>query len=147
MAGALRHLGPVAMTPSARALGYPSSMLISVLGAGYVGLVTGACLAHLGNHVRVVDIDAARVARLREGIVPIHEPGLDELIAEGLANGRLSFHSDQSGTHGSTLVIVAVGTLDRDGEWTGALVDQAVSLLAADQRGPLAIDLIQQGSP
>ena len=52
--------------------------------------------------MRVVDIDAARVARLREGIVPIHEPGLDELIAEGLANGRLSFHAEQSGTHGST---------------------------------------------
>jgi UDPglucose 6-dehydrogenase len=111
-------------------------MLISVLGAGYVGLVTGACLAHLGNHVRVVDIDAARIARLREGIVPIHEPGLDELVAEGIANGRLSFHAEQSATHGSRLVIVAVGTLDRDGEWTGALVEQAVSGLAADHAAP-----------
>jgi UDPglucose 6-dehydrogenase len=111
-------------------------MLISVLGAGYVGLVTGACLAHLGNHVRVVDIDAARIARLREGDVPIHEPGLDELVAEGLANGRLEFHADQSGTHGARLVIVAVGTLDRAGEWTGELVEQAVSLLAADAKAP-----------
>lgn len=111
-------------------------MLISVLGAGYVGLVTGACLAHLGNHVRVVDIDAARIARLRGGDVPIHEPGLDELIAEGLANGRLEFHADQAGTYGTRLVIVAVGTLDRAGEWTGALVEQAVSLLAADPLAP-----------
>lgn len=111
-------------------------MLISVLGAGYVGLVTGACLAHLGNHVRVVDIDAARIARLRGGDVPIHEPGLDELVAEGLANGRLEFHADQSGTHGTRLVIVAVGTLDGAGEWTGTLVEQAVGLLAQDPRAP-----------
>jgi UDPglucose 6-dehydrogenase len=111
-------------------------MLISVIGAGYVGLVTGACLAHLGNQVRVVDIDAARIARLREGEVPIHEPGLDELVAEGLANGRLTFHAQQSATRDSRLVIVAVGTLDGEGEWTGTLVEQAVSMLAADPRAP-----------
>jgi UDPglucose 6-dehydrogenase len=111
-------------------------MLISVLGAGYVGLVTGACLAYLGNHVRVVDIDAARIERLRAGDVPIHEPGLDELVEEGLRNGRLEFHSEQAGTHGSRLVIVAVGTLDRAGEWTGELVEQAVRLLAGDARAP-----------
>lgn len=117
-------------------LGYPSPMLISILGAGYVGLVTGACLAHLGNHVRIVDIDAPRIARLREGEVPIHEPGLDELVGEGLANGRLTFHAEQSGTHGSRLVIVAVGTLDGAGEWTGALVEQAITMLAADTLAP-----------
>lgn len=111
-------------------------MLISVLGAGYVGLVTGACLAHLGNHVRVVDIDATRIERLRQGEVPIHEPGLDELVAEGLAKGRLSFHADQSATHGTRLVIVAVGTLDGDGEWTGALVERAVAMLAEDPQAP-----------
>lgn len=111
-------------------------MLISVLGAGYVGLVTGACLAHLGNHVRVVDIDATRIERLRQGQVPIHEPGLDELVAEGLAKGRLSFHADQSATHGTRLVIVAVGTLDGDGEWTGALVERAVAMLAEDPQAP-----------
>lgn len=111
-------------------------MLISVLGAGYVGLVTGACLAHLGNHVRVVDVNAARVARLRAGDVPIHEPGLDDLVEEGLANGRLEFHAEQTATHGSRLVIVAVGTLDRQGEWTGALVEEAVRGLAGDFRAP-----------
>ncbi len=111
-------------------------MLISVIGAGYVGLVTGACLAHLGNEVRVVDIDRARVERLRGGDVPIHEPGLDELVAEGLANGRLSFHPDMSGTYGSQLVIVAVGTLDRDGEWFGELVERAVRGLAEDPQAP-----------
>ncbi|MBX3031585.1 MAG: UDP-glucose/GDP-mannose dehydrogenase family protein [Chloroflexi bacterium] len=111
-------------------------MLISVIGAGYVGLVTGACLAHLGNEVRVVDIDRARIERLRGGEVPIHEPGLDELVAAGLANGRLSFHADQSGTYGSQLVIVAVGTLDRAGEWYGELVERAVRGLAEDSRAP-----------
>src|SRR4051794_37179987 len=81
-------------------LRYPCPMLISVIGAGYVGLVTAACLAHLENDVRVVDIDAARVERLRGGDVPIREPGLDELIHEGLATGRLTFHSEPTATHG-----------------------------------------------
>ena len=54
-------------------------------GAGYVGLVTAACLAHLGHDVVCLDVDAARVARLRAGDLPVHEPGLDELVAEGLA--------------------------------------------------------------
>lgn len=111
-------------------------MLISVIGAGYVGLVTAACLAHLDNDVRVVDIDAARVERLRAGDVPIREPGLDELIHEGLASGRLTFHSTQDATHGSSLVIVAVGTLDRAGEWTVDLVQKAVTGLANDAAAP-----------
>ena len=111
-------------------------MLISVIGAGYVGLVTAACLAHLGNDVRVVDIDAARVERLRAGDVPIREPGLDELTAEGLASGRLSFHAELAATHGTSLVIVAVGTLDRAGEWTAELVEKAVAGLANDADAP-----------
>ncbi len=111
-------------------------MLISVIGAGYVGLVTAACLAHLENDVRVVDIDAARVERLRAGDVPIREPGLDELIHEGLATGRLTFHAEPTATHGSSLVIVAVGTLDRAGEWTVDLVERAVSGIAHDALAP-----------
>ncbi len=117
-------------------LRYPSQMLISVIGAGYVGLVTAACLAHLGNEVRVVDIDAARVERLRAGDVPIHEPGLDTLVSEGLASDRLSFHAEPAATHGTALVIVAVGTLDRAGEWTAALVEQAVIGVARDPGAP-----------
>ena len=111
-------------------------MLISVIGAGYVGLVTAACLAHLDNDVRVVDIDAARVERLRAGDVPIHEPGLDDLVHEGLASGHLSFHADPAATHGSSLVIVAVGTLDRAGEWTVDLVERAVIGIASDPAAP-----------
>ena len=114
-------------------------MQVSVLGAGYVGLVTAACLAHLGNEVRVLDVDAARVARLRLGQLPIREPGLDELVAEGLGSGRLSFHADAAASHGSRLVIVAVGTLDRDGEWTAGTVRAAVAALAGDRLAPRAI--------
>ena len=66
-------------------------MSIAVIGAGYVGLTTAACLAHLGNEVVCADIDAERVARLRKGEVPILEDGLPALIAEGIASKRLSF--------------------------------------------------------
>src|ERR1700722_4609899 len=66
-------------------------MSIAVIGAGYVGLTTAACLAHLGNEVVCADIDAERVTRLRKGEVPILEDGLPTLIAEGLASKRLSF--------------------------------------------------------
>ena len=55
-------------------------MKVTIFGSGYVGLVTGACLAETGNHVVCVDIDANKVARLNQGEVPIHEPGLEELI-------------------------------------------------------------------
>ena len=114
-------------------------MQVSVLGAGYVGLVTAACLAHLDNEVRVLDVDVARVARLRLGQLPIREPGLDELVAEGLHDGRLSFHSDPAASHGTRLAIVAVGTLDQDGEWTAATVRAAVEALVRDVEAPRSI--------
>jgi UDPglucose 6-dehydrogenase len=114
-------------------------MLISVLGAGYVGLVTAACLAHLGNHVRCIDIDSRRVERLRRGELPIREPGLDELVADTVAQGRLTFHDSATASYGSRLVIVAVGTLDADGEWFGGLVTKAVEGLARDPDVPRAI--------
>jgi UDPglucose 6-dehydrogenase len=64
---------------------------VAVIGAGYVGLTTAACFAHLGHEVRCADIDAERVARLKKGEVPILELGLPELLKEGLASGRLAF--------------------------------------------------------
>ncbi|MFN8622347.1 MAG: UDP-glucose/GDP-mannose dehydrogenase family protein [Chloroflexota bacterium] len=118
---------------------YASPMQVSVIGAGYVGLVTAACLARLGNDVRCIDIDAARVERLRRGELPIREPGLDELVSETTAAGRLSFHAETSASHGSRLVIIAVGTLDADGEWFGGLVTRAVEGLARDPDVPRAI--------
>jgi UDPglucose 6-dehydrogenase len=73
---------------------HPSA--VAVIGVGYVGLTTAACLAHLGHLVRAVDVDTAKVARLRRGESPILEDGLPQLIREGLAAGRLSFTTDAS---------------------------------------------------
>ena len=67
------------------------SSRIAVIGTGYVGLTTGACLAHLGHTVVCADIDADKIAKLRDGIIPIVELGLAELVTEGMASGRLSF--------------------------------------------------------
>ncbi len=67
---------------------------VAIVGTGYVGLSTGACLAHLGHTVVCLDVDAAKVAMLQKGMVPIVEAGLDELVSEGLSTGRLSFTTD-----------------------------------------------------
>ena len=67
------------------------SFRVAVIGTGYVGLTTGACLAHLGHTVVCADIDADKIAKLRDGVIPIVELGLAELVAEGIASGRLSF--------------------------------------------------------
>ena len=69
-------------------------MKVTIFGSGYVGLVTGACLAEAGNHVVCVDVDVAKTARLNAGEVPIHEPGLEALIARNRDAGRLEFTTD-----------------------------------------------------
>ncbi len=86
-------------------------MKITVIGSGYVGLVSGACLAELGNNVICVDVDARKIAILREGGVPIYEPGLKELIGANVAAGRLRFTTDvaESVAHG-LVQMIAVGT-------------------------------------
>ena len=70
---------------------------IAVVGTGYVGLTTGACLAHLGHDVTCIDNDTAKVARLEDGVMPISEDGLAEIVAEGRAAGRLQFTADAVG--------------------------------------------------
>ena len=67
---------------------------VAVVGTGYVGLTTGACFAHLGHQVTCADIDLSKVERLRRGEIPIYEPGLEALVAEGIASGRLTFTDD-----------------------------------------------------
>jgi len=92
-------------------------MKLTVIGTGYVGLVTGACLADVGNHVLCVDIDRDKVARLEGGEVPIHEPGLDEVVARNRQAGRMDFTADygRAVAHGD-LFFIAVGTpTDEDG--------------------------------
>jgi len=92
-------------------------MKVTIFGSGYVGLVTGACLADAGNHVVCVDVDAGKIARLNAGEVPIHEPGLDELIERNMAAGRLEFTTDaQKGVEHGLFQFIAVGTPpDEDG--------------------------------
>jgi UDPglucose 6-dehydrogenase len=86
-------------------------MKVCVVGTGYVGLVTGTCLAYLGRDVICVDIDERKIAMLREGKSPIYEPGLDQLIASGIQRGHLQFSTDlRSSVRGSEIVFIAVGT-------------------------------------
>ena len=86
-------------------------MKVTIFGSGYVGLVTGACLAEAGNHVVCVDVDAGKVARLNQGDVPIHEPGLDALIRRNHAGGRLQFTTDAAkGVEHGLFQLIAVGT-------------------------------------
>jgi UDPglucose 6-dehydrogenase len=92
-------------------------MKVTVVGTGYVGLVTGACLAEMGNHVVCLDIDARKIATLEAGGIPIHEPGLEEIVQRNAAAGRLQFTTDVSAAvaHG-TLQFIGVGTPpDEDG--------------------------------
>ena len=69
-------------------------MKITIYGSGYVGLVTGTCLAEVGNDVVCVDIDAEKTAKLKDGIIPIFEPGLEEMVHSNVAAGRLTFTTD-----------------------------------------------------
>ncbi len=92
-------------------------MNLTIYGSGYVGIVTGACMAEVGNHVICVDIDAQKVESLNNGIVPIHEPGLDELVRRNCAAGRLQFTTDfDLGVRHGLFQFISVGTPpDEDG--------------------------------
>lgn len=86
-------------------------MKITVVGTGYVGLVSGACLADVGMDVTCVDIDQQKIANLKKGILPIYEPGLEHIVARNVAAGRLNFTSTLSDAIvGSETVFIAVGT-------------------------------------
>ena len=92
-------------------------MKITIFGSGYVGLVTGACFAEVGNDVLCVDVDARKVEMLRRGEIPIHEPGLDDVVRRNSASGRLRFTTDlvEGVAHG-LFQFIAVGTPpDEDG--------------------------------
>jgi UDPglucose 6-dehydrogenase len=92
-------------------------MRVTIFGSGYVGLVTGACLAEVGNHVVCVDVDAGKIERLKRGDVPIHEPGLEALIKRNAEAGRIEFTTDAvAGVNHGLFQIIAVGTPpDEDG--------------------------------
>jgi UDPglucose 6-dehydrogenase len=92
-------------------------MRVTVFGSGYVGLVTGACLADVGNHVVCVDIDENKVERLNRGEIPIYEPGLEEIVKRSMKAGRLRFTTDAAeGVRHGLFQFIAVGTpADGDG--------------------------------
>jgi len=92
-------------------------MNLTIFGSGYVGLVTGACMAEMGNHVVCVDIDEEKTARLNNGEVPIYEPGLDDYIERNMEAGRLEFTTDvKKGVDHGLFQFIAVGTPpDEDG--------------------------------
>jgi UDPglucose 6-dehydrogenase len=86
-------------------------MRVTIFGSGYVGLVSGACLADAGNHVFCVDVDARKIERLQRGEVPIHEPGLEALIKRNAEAGRLEFSTDAAkGVEHGLFQLIAVGT-------------------------------------
>jgi UDPglucose 6-dehydrogenase len=92
-------------------------MKVSIFGTGYVGLVTGACLAEVGHDVTCIDIDEAKIEGLKKGIMPIYEPGLDSIVIENYKSGRLKFTTDiEEGVKFAAIQFIAVGTPpDEDG--------------------------------
>jgi UDPglucose 6-dehydrogenase len=92
-------------------------MRVTIFGSGYVGLVTGACLADVGNEVLCIDVDADKIARLQEGDIPIFEPVLESLIVRNSASGRIQFSTDAAlGIEHGEVIFIAVGTPpDEDG--------------------------------
>ena len=113
-------------------------MRIAMVGAGYVGLVTGACFSEFGTDAVCVDRDADRIERLRQGEMPIYEPGLDDLVARNVAAGRLSFTTDlQEAVGEAEVVFIAVGTPSRrgDGHADLSFVFEAAREVAGAVRG------------
>jgi UDPglucose 6-dehydrogenase len=116
-------------------------MKASIIGTGYVGLVTGACLADVGNHVLCFDVDHRKIAMLRAGEIPIFEPGLKEIVRNSVASGRLAFTTDarESATY-AKLQMIAVGTPPgEDGSADLQYVIAAARSIATHMDGPRVI--------
>lgn len=114
---------------------------IAVFGCGYVGLVTGACLSHLGNTVVCCDADMTKVRMLQRGEIPFYEPGLDRLVRHGVTERRLSFTaSAREALQGAAIAFIAVGTpTGPTGEADLTYVRQAARAIAQDADGPLIV--------
>ncbi len=117
-------------------------MRIAMIGAGYVGLVTGACFAEFGVDVTVMDVDPDKIAGLRAGRMPIYEPGLDKLVTDNVRDDRLTFTTDMdAAVKGADAVFLAVGTPARRGDGHADLsyVYAAAEQVARAADGPLVI--------
>jgi UDPglucose 6-dehydrogenase len=114
---------------------------ICVIGVGYVGIVTGACFADLGNRVIALDVNEQRVANLKKGIMPIYEPGLEELVKRNVQAGRLSFTTDYAeAVKGTEFAFIAVGTPSGgSGEADLQYVAAAAKSIAENMTAPLII--------
>ncbi|MGM0923211.1 MAG: UDP-glucose dehydrogenase family protein [Bacillota bacterium] len=109
-------------------------MRISVAGTGYVGLVTGVCLAEIGHKVTCVDIDRKKVALLNNGVSPIYEPGLEELMKKNVQSGRLAFTADSSSAYGeSEIIFIAVGTPENEDGSANLTYVEAAAVQIAEQ--------------
>ena len=91
-------------------------MKIAVIGSGYVGLVSGACLSEFGHQVVCIDMDAGKIERLKAGKIPIFEPGLEDLVARSAAAKRLTFSTEIADIAGAQAIFIAVGTPSRRGD-------------------------------
>jgi len=80
-------------------------MKVAVVGTGYVGLVAGTCFAQTGNNVICVDVDEEKIEKLKQGVIPIYEPGLEEMVKQNVKEDRLSFTTDIAGAVRESLVI------------------------------------------
>jgi UDPglucose 6-dehydrogenase len=114
---------------------------VAVIGAGYVGLTTAACLAELGNDVTVVDINQQKIAQLQNHGVPFYEPGLSELVERNARSGRLRFTTAyEDAVPGAEYAIIAVSTPEGDGgEADLSFVEAAANSIAAYMDGPLVV--------
>jgi UDPglucose 6-dehydrogenase len=113
-------------------------MRIAMIGTGYVGLVSGACFSDFGHVVTCVDKDAAKIGQLRNGTIPIFEPGLAALVAGNVDAGRLSFTTDAvAAIRSADAVFLAVGTPSRRGDGFADLsyVYDATREIAAEMQG------------
>jgi UDPglucose 6-dehydrogenase len=116
-------------------------MKISVVGTGYVGLVTGVCLSHIGHDVTCIDIDESKITRLNKAISPIYEPGLSELMEENISKDRLHFTSDFfEGLHQSDAVYLAVGTPQSiDGSADLSFIRSAATMVAENLSNDIVV--------
>ncbi len=114
---------------------------ICVVGVGYVGLVTGACFADLGNRVVALDVNEERIANLKKGILPIYEPGLEELVERNVKAGRLTFTTSyKEAIEGAEFAFIGVGTPSGvNGEADLQYVASAATSIAENMNGPLVI--------
>jgi UDPglucose 6-dehydrogenase len=116
-------------------------MKLTVIGSGYVGLVSGACFAEMGNQVSCIDIDAQKIENLKKGTIPIYEPGLEILISENVKKNNLSFSSQlEDGLKDTDLVFIAVGTpMGADGSADLKYVLSVAQEIGQKMQAPLVV--------